>query len=255
MAASLQFFALDGIGEVLPGADLSALIVAASKTTGVTLQAGDIIVVAQKIVSKSEGRMVALDTVQPSENARTLAQKAAKDPRIVELILGESQQVMRCVPGVIIVRHRLGTVLANAGIDQSNVPRLDGRDYALLWPVDPDASAAGLRDGLKKTTGIDLPVIINDSLGRAWRFGTVGSAIGISGLRAVVDMRGQTDRDGRVLMSTEVAHADEIAAAASLLMGQAAEGRPVILVRGLHAVLGNGRATDSIRPAEKDLFP
>jgi coenzyme F420-0:L-glutamate ligase/coenzyme F420-1:gamma-L-glutamate ligase len=255
VTAPLQLYALDGIGEVAAGTDLPALVLAACRTTGIALQSGDVVVVAQKIVSKSEGRMVAIDTVQPSEAAKDIARKAGKDPRIVELILRESQKVMRCVPGVVIVRHRHGTVLANAGIDQSNVPGADGRDYALLWPADPDASAARLRQALQTATGLDLPVVINDSLGRAWRFGTVGAAIGVSGLQAVVDMRGQTDREGRVLVSTEVGQADEIAAAASLLMGQAAEGRPVIIVRGLQAVRGDGRAVDSIRPPDKDLFP
>lgn len=255
MTASLQLYALDGIGEVAAGADLAALVLTACRTTGIALQPGDVVVVAQKIVSKSEGRMVALDTVQPSEAAADIARKAGKDPRIVELILRESQQVMRCIPGVVIVRHRHGSVLANAGIDQSNVPCADGREYALLWPADPDASAAKLRQALQAATGLDLPVVINDSLGRAWRFGTVGAAIGVSGLQAVVDMRGQADREGRVLVSTEVGQADEIAAAASLLMGQAAEGRPVIIMRGLQAVRGNGGAADMVRPPEKDLFP
>ncbi|MBP7063283.1 coenzyme F420-0:L-glutamate ligase [Ferrovibrio sp.] len=255
MPAALQLLAPGGIGEIRPGCDLASEILTACAGDGLVPQAGDILIVAQKIVSKAEGRLVALDEVAPSAEARTLALKAGKDARIVELILRESSAVLRCVPGVIIVRHRHGTVLANAGIDQSNVLHQDGREYALLWPADPDAAAAGLRQAMLARLGFDLPVIINDSLGRAWRFGTVGAAIGVSGLAALVDMRGEDDRHGRVLVSTEVGQADEIAAAASLLMGQAAEGRPVVFLRGYAGRRNAGSVADLIRPPAKDLFP
>ena len=255
MPVGLQLLAPQGIGEIRPGCDLAAEILAACTRDGVMPQRGDILILAQKIVSKAEGRIVALDDVAPSAEAQQLAVKAGKDPRVVELILRESSAVLRCVPGVIIVKHRHGTVLANAGIDQSNVLHADGRDYALLWPSDPDAAAATLHQRLSAALGFDLPVIINDSLGRAWRFGTVGAAIGASGFATLVDMRGQQDRHGRVLVSTEVAQADEIAAAASLLMGQAAEGLPAVLLRGYAGWRCQGSVADLIRPPARDLFP
>jgi coenzyme F420-0:L-glutamate ligase / coenzyme F420-1:gamma-L-glutamate ligase len=191
----------------------------------------------------------------PSGRALDLARETRKDPRIVELILRESDEVVRTRPDLIIVRHRLGLVLANAGIDASNVAPDGGGERVLLLPADPDASAAAIRAGLEAATGARLAVLIIDSIGRAWRNGTVGTAIGVSGLTALQDLRGRPDRNGRILVSTEVAVADEVAAAASLVMGQAADGRPVVIVRGLPYAPGESRSHDLLRTRELDLFP
>lgn len=206
---------------------------------------------AQKIVSKAEGRLVSLADVTPSPRAVELAEKVMKDPRQVELILQESTEVIRAIPGVLVVQHKLGFVMANAGIDASNV---DDPEQVLLLPADPDGSARRLRDEFKALAGADVGVVINDSWGRAWRMGTVGAAIGAAGLPGLIDMRGLPDMNGRILRVTEIAHADEIAAAASLMMGQAAEGRPVVIVRGLPRPARDGNAAELIRPKKMDLF-
>jgi coenzyme F420-0:L-glutamate ligase / coenzyme F420-1:gamma-L-glutamate ligase len=213
----------------------------------------DVLVFAQKIVSKAEGRIVELHTVRPSGRAQALADRTGKDPRVVELILAESQEVLRSRPGAIIVSHRLGFVMANAGIDQSNV-RVEGREAALLLPLDPDASCASLRQRFNELTGVNVGVIINDSHGRAWRNGTVGVALGVAGLPGLLDLRGKPDLFGRALRITEVGIADEIAAAASLLMGQSDEGLPVVLMRGLKQSRGDGNAQELVRPRDQDLF-
>jgi coenzyme F420-0:L-glutamate ligase / coenzyme F420-1:gamma-L-glutamate ligase len=210
-----------------------------------------VLAVAQKIVSKAEGRMVDLRKVTPSARAKSLAQATGKDARLVELILSESAEVLRHRPGVLIVVHRLGIVLANAGIDQSNV---GGSNHALLLPLDPDRSAAEIRGRLRDATGIDVAIVIIDSIGRAWRNGTIGTAIGVSGIPGLLDLRSRPDLFGRRLESTEVGLADELAAAASLVMGQAAEGRPVALVRGLGYERRDGDAGELVRAREKDLF-
>ncbi len=252
---TLTLTPLPGIPEVRPGDDLAGLVRRGLQQAGLTLQPGDIIVVAQKIVSKAEGRFVRLEDVTPSARAHDLARRTAKDPRLVELVLRESAQVLRAVPGVLIVEHRLGFVCANAGIDRSNVPP-QGRpgEWVLLLPRDPDASAARLRTALARTAGVAPGVLIVDSHGRAWRLGTVGMTIGLAGLPALVDLRGRRDRQGYVLQVTQVAVADELAAAASLMMGQAAEGTPVVHVRGFPYPLGEGRLADLLRPRERDLF-
>jgi len=229
----------------VPGDDLARLIAPAG------LRDHDIVVLAQKIVSKAEGRLVRLSDVTPSPRARDLGEKADKDPRLVELILRESTEVVRATRGVLIVEHRLGFVMANAGIDASNI---DDPEQVLLLPVDPDGSARRLRDRLKEIAGVEVGVIINDSWGRAWRNGTVGMAIGAAGLPALVDMRGQPDMNGRILRVTEIGHADELAAAASLMMGQAAEGRPVVIVRGLGPPARDGKAAELVRAKQMDLF-
>ncbi len=238
-----------------PGDRLDGQIVAAARDVG--LLDGDVVVLAQKVVSKSEGRYVDLRTVTPSAQAVRLARKVRKDPRLVEVILSESREVMRAVPGVIIVRHRLGFVLANAGIDQSNLPgttRAGEAEQVLLLPADPDASAAALRESLCHSTGHRLAVLIVDSLGRAWRNGTCGTAIGAAGIEALRDLRGQPDLFGRRLETSELGFVDEIAAAASLVMGQAAEGRPVVIVRGLDWAESGQSAANLVRPLESDLF-
>jgi coenzyme F420-0:L-glutamate ligase / coenzyme F420-1:gamma-L-glutamate ligase len=254
MAMCVQLTALDGIPTVTSGADLPRLISVAAERTGATLRDDDILVVAQKIVSKAEGRLVHLADVQPSESARELARRCEKDPRVVELILQESSAVLRTRPGAIIVVHRLGLVLANAGIDGSNVEAPSDEEAVLLLPADPDASAERIRAGLQRINGVDLAVIINDSFGRAWRLGTVGTAIGVSGCPGLLDLRGTPDRNRRALRITEVGIADEMAAAASILMGQAAEGRPVVLIRGLQFARHDGNAAELIRPAHMDMF-
>ncbi|MBI3699124.1 MAG: coenzyme F420-0:L-glutamate ligase [Afipia sp.] len=248
---ALHISPLSHIGLIVPGADLAQIVLASLKRSGDELLSNDILVFAQKVVSKAEGRVVQLATVTPSNRAIELSQLTAKDPRIVELILNESKEVVRHREGVLIVEHRLGLVLANAGIDRSNV---DGVDCALLLPVDPDASASRIRNDLKRETGIDVAVVIIDSIGRAWRLGTAGTAIGVSGILALSDLRGRPDLFGRPLETTEVASADELAAAASLVMGQADEGTPVVLVRGAPIARAEGSARDLVRPKRMDLF-
>jgi coenzyme F420-0:L-glutamate ligase/coenzyme F420-1:gamma-L-glutamate ligase len=249
----LTLTALPGIPEVSPGARLVELLLAATRGAGERLAAGDVLVVAQKIVSKAEGRMVRLAEITPSPEARELAQAADKDPRLAELILRESRAVLRVKPGVVIVEHRLGFVMANAGIDRSNVAGLED-EVALLLPEDPDASARRIRDGIRFTGGVAAGVIINDSFGRAWRNGVTGVAIGVAGMPALVDLRGTTDRGGRTLRVTQVAAADELAAAASLVMGQADEGLPAVLARGFPYRLREGTAQELARPRAEDLF-
>lgn len=253
MARTLTLTALDGIPDVQAHDDLAALIRAALDQTGLALAPGDVLVVAQKIVSKAEGRRVGLASVTPSARAHELAGVTRKDPRIVQLILDESVEVMRAKPNVLIVRHRLGFVMASAGIDQSNTGDR-GDETALLLPVDPDASAERLRRTLADQTGVDVGIVINDSFGRAWRNGVVGVALGVSGLPGVVDMRGEADRYGRTLHITQIAVADELAAAASLTMGQAGEGTPVVLARGVPYKRRDGSVRELIRSAEEDMF-
>jgi coenzyme F420-0:L-glutamate ligase / coenzyme F420-1:gamma-L-glutamate ligase len=236
---------------VAAGDDLAAIIVAALRDAGLVLTNGDVLVLAQKIVSKAEGRSVDLATVTPSPRAITLGEDTGKDARLVELILAESTEVLRHRPGVLIVAHTLGLVLANAGIDRSNV---DGGEHVLPLPRDPDRSCAELRRDIAAATGVEVGVMIIDSIGRAWRNGTIGTAIGVAGLPGLLDLRGTPDLYGRPLETTEVGLADELAAAASLVMGQAGEGRPVVLARGLGYGRRDGTARELVRPREKDLF-
>jgi coenzyme F420-0:L-glutamate ligase/coenzyme F420-1:gamma-L-glutamate ligase len=250
----VELIASRSIGLIREGDDLASIIAGSFASTGVALSDGDVIVIAQKFVSKAEGRYAYLADVAPSPRARELAGICEKDPHLVELILRESREVLRCVRNVIVVENHHGIVLANAGIDRSNVGQTDRGERVLLLPTDPDASAKVMRDELLRLTGAHVGVIINDSIGRAWRMGTVGAAIGVSGLAAVQDKRGEADLFGFRLRTTEVANADEIAAAASLLMGQSDEGTPVVLVRGLKQSPGSGRAADLIRPRAQDLF-
>ncbi|MCA3254031.1 MAG: coenzyme F420-0:L-glutamate ligase [Alphaproteobacteria bacterium] len=252
--ASLTLVALAGVPLVAAGDDLAGLILEALAASGQTLAAGDVLVLAQKIVSKAEGRLVDLRAVTPSARAHELAALTDKDPRIVELVLAESTEVIRARRGVLVVAHRLGLVLANAGIDQSNVAQGDGDEMALLLPVDPDGTAARLRAELAARTGVAPGVLIIDSIGRAWRQGTIGTALGAAGLPGLLDLRGRPDLYGRALRTSELGHADEVAAAASLVMGQADEGRPVVLVRGLPPAARDGRAAELIRPPQMDLF-
>jgi coenzyme F420-0:L-glutamate ligase/coenzyme F420-1:gamma-L-glutamate ligase len=244
---------LKGIPLVREGDDLAALLEGALARAALSLQAGDVLVVAQKIVSKSEGRVVRLRDVQPTARAVELAVRTDKDPRMVQLILDESIEVVRAVPGVLIVRHRLGIIGANAGIDQSNIDH-QGGECALLLPADPDRSAARLRDTLQQHTGKKLGIVISDSMNRPWRLGTMGQAIGSAGILVLDDRRGQQDLFGRELQVTMTNRADSIAAAALLVMGETTERVPAALVRGFPAEDSRQAARDSIRPPVEDLF-
>jgi coenzyme F420-0:L-glutamate ligase/coenzyme F420-1:gamma-L-glutamate ligase len=246
--------AVPNVPEVQPDDDLAGLIISALIEAGTQLQDGDVVAVAQKIVSKAEGRFVRLSTVVPGARAQEVAAFTEKDPRLVELILQESEEISRMKPGVLVTRHKLGFTSAHAGIDRSNVGREEGEETVLLLPVDPDAAAEALRDKLQQELGVTIGVVITDSHGRPFRLGTVGVALGVSGIPALWDRRGEPDRDGHILQYTDVGVADEIAAAAGLVMGQASEGRPVVIVRGLKLPLQNGRASDLIRPKEMDLY-
>jgi len=255
-AATVTLTALPGLPLVRPGDDLAPLISTALAAAGVSLQDGDIVVVGQKIVSKAEGRLRNLADVHPGEAARRLARETEKDPRLVELILAESRRVLRTRPGAIIVEHRLGFVCANGGIDHSNVAgEAAGEElWVLLLPEDPDGSARRLRDQLQRATGARAAVLVIDSHGRAFRRGTVGVVIGAAGFPCLLDLRGEEDLFGYRLRVTEVGLGDELAAAASMLMGQAAEGRPVVHVRGLSYPERDGSSAELLRQAENDLF-
>ncbi|MGB8328192.1 MAG: coenzyme F420-0:L-glutamate ligase [Steroidobacteraceae bacterium] len=250
----LAITGVDGLPEVRRGDDLAVLLIDGCERNGVALRDHDVLVVAQKIVSKSEGRLARLADVGPSARAIELATATGKDARIVELMLREAVRVLRVGRDVIVVEDRRGLVLANAGIDQSNTGSADPDAEVLLLPIDPDASAASLRSGISARCGSTVGVIISDSLGRAWRLGTVGHAIGSAGLPALVDWRERADRYGRRLRHTEIALADSLAAAAVLVMGEASEGRPAAVVRGISPLMGNGGAKALQRSRERDLF-
>jgi len=255
---------LAGIPLIQPGDDLVEIILDALYTSDITLQDNDILVLAQKIVSKAEKRQVNLSTIDPSAEAIEISVQADKDPRLVQLILQESAEVIRIRQGLIIVEHRLGFICANAGIDHSNVspPPIQGNNsgnhpddyWVLLLPENPDASASSIRQKVETETGVSLGVMIIDSHGRAWRNGTVGVTIGISGIPGVVDKRGDKDLFDYELRVTEIGAADELAATASLIMGQAAEGTPIIHVRGFPYSFREAKLSELLRPKETDLF-
>jgi len=255
MSRELTITALSGIPMVHAGDDLAAIIIDAIESDQLALQSGDILVLAQKIVSKAEDRLFDLNSVTPQGEALTLAKQVDKDPRLVELILSESHAVVRKKPGVLITEHKLGWIMANAGIDSSNVSN-DGK--VLLLPVDSDQSCEHIRSHLQKYWKVDVGVIINDSFGRPWRLGTTGVALGASGVPALWDRRGEKDLFGRELKTTHQAVADELAAAASLLQGQGAEGQPVVLIRGfepsIKQTLPTQPATALIRDVSADMF-
>lgn len=244
--------ALPDIPMIEQGDDLVEILLQSLKKTQLILQDGDILVLAQKIVSKAEGRWVNLETVSPSQQATDLAKQIEKDPRLVELIFQESKQIVRHRPGLVIVEHKLGFICANAGIDHSNVR--GSEDWVLLLPENPDASATRLRAGLEQKAAVKLGLMIIDSHGRAWRNGTVGITIGLSGVPGVVDRRGEIDLCGYQMRATEVGAADELAAGASLLMGQVAEGTPAVHVRGFPFQLRESGLAELLRAAEYDLF-
>ncbi len=253
-SAPVSFFALQGIPLVEPDDDLPAILANALRDNAAGLEDGDILVIAQKIVSKAEGRYVDLDEVTPSDEARSLALQCGKDPRHVETILAESDEVVKVGPHVIIVAHKLGFVMANAGIDESNIPHGDGSGRLLLLPRDPDASAARIKATLDVMFGVSVGVVINDSFGRPWRNGVVGVALGSAGVPSLVDRVGSSDLFGRTLKVTEIAIADELASAGSLLMGQAGEGVPAVLIRGFQLDAPERPASALIRDRERDLF-
>lgn len=257
--------ALGGLPEIGAGADLASLLLDAAAHAGTALRDDDVVVVAQKIVSKAEGRRVRLAEVTPSARAQELAAATGKDPRLVELVLREAREVLRVGREVIVVEDLRGLVLANAGVDQSNLPDSREETEALLLPADPDDSARRLRAALRARAGIECAVIVADSLGRAWRLGTLGHAIGAAGLPALVDLRGRADRGGRALRHTEIALADTLAAAGVLAMGEAGEGRPAAVIRGLTGLAaaargsgaegaGDGGARALQRARQLDLF-
>jgi coenzyme F420-0:L-glutamate ligase/coenzyme F420-1:gamma-L-glutamate ligase len=266
-AERLELVALAGIPVVQPGDDLPALVCDALVQNGVRLESGrDALVITSKVVSRAEDRFVNLGAVAVSPRAQELAALTGKDPRLVQLILEEASAVSRTAPGVIIVRHRLGFVSANAGIDESNVrgsyvppgpdaPGHQAGPWVLLLPRDPDASARAVRSAIRARFGSDVGVVISDSLGRPFRLGTVGAAIGVAGLPPLWDQRGAVDLHGRTLQHTVTALADQVAAAADLLAGQANEGRPAVVVRGLHYTpQDDAGASALVRAPEQDLY-
>lgn len=256
-APKLVLTALPDVPLIQPGDDLAAIALQAMAAMELEFQSGDVLVVAQKVVSKAEGRLVCLSDIAPTARAHDLAVQVDKDPRLVQVILDESAEILRAAPGALIVQHRLGFVSANAGVDHSNVAGRPGREeepWVLLLPTDPDASARKLGERLSLASGAEIAVLIIDSHGRAWRMGTVGVAIGVYHFPALLDLRGQPDLFGEPLKITQVGLADEMGAAASLLMGQAAEGRPFIHVRGLPYPLREGNLPELLRPREQDLF-
>lgn len=254
MTATLQLIPLLGFPLVEPGEDLAQIIVASLSENKITLADDDVLIVAQKVVSKAEDCYVRLADVIPSVEALELAAKADKDPRQMELVLRESREVVRVCPGVVIVEHRNGYVHANAGIDKSNISMEEGDPRVLLLPDDADVSAMNLRESLSQSTGAEVKVIINDSAGRAWRNGTVGIAIGTAGLEPLYNQVGEQDLYGNVLEVTEAAVADELAAGASLVMGQAAEACPVVVARGVNLQRAEVGSTSLLREKSRDLF-
>lgn len=255
MSRHLELIAPADFPLVEPGDDIAQLAITTLEKDKLRLRSGDIVVVAQKVISKAEGRYRLLGNVQVSTQARELALKVDKDPRLVQLILDESKAVIRCRPGVLIVEHKRGYVHANAGIDQSNIVQREGQEQVLLLPEDSDRSARALQARLEKHHAVKLGVIINDSAGRAWRNGTVGMAIGSAGVEPVQDLIGTGDLFGRKLQVTSVAVADELAAAASFMMGQGGESTPLVVVRGAELKYSNAHtARDLLRPAAEDLF-
>lgn len=256
MTQTLNLTALPNIPLIQPGDNLVNIILKSLAEAGLQLQNDDVLVLAQKIVSKAEGRLVKISEVQPSARALELAPQLQKDPRHVEVILQETKEIVRMRAGVIVVEHRLGYVCANAGVDRSNVaPHANPEDdFLLMLPADPDKTCAELRNQLETATGAKVGVIINDSHGRAWRNGTVGVALGAAGVPALLDLRGTPDLFDYPLQVTQVGFADELAASASLLMGQAAEGRPIIHIRGVPYALREGNGQELIRQKDMDMF-
>lgn len=251
---SLCLNALNDFPLIAPNDDLAAIIIDSLERNNIVLESSDIVILAQKIVSKAEGRLVRLADITPSARALEIAHESKKDARMVELILSESNAIVAQRPGVLIVEHRLGYIMANAGIDQSNIDHPEGEEYALLLPLDPDLSCRQLKEKLDAHFGVDVAVVINDSFGRPWRMGVTGVALGSAGLPSLISLVGQPDLFGRAMRVSEIAFADEIAAAASLLMGQTDAGNPVIHLRGLRWNDPANPASALLRPKQQDMF-
>ncbi|HWD60577.1 MAG TPA: coenzyme F420-0:L-glutamate ligase [Stellaceae bacterium] len=254
MSNRLEVISLPGVPMVQPGDNLGTLAISALVDADIAPAPGDVLVVAQKIVSKAENRFVDVATVHPSPEAHKLAAETGKSARFCQVVLSESKRIVRHRENLIIAEHRLGWVMANAGIDHSNVAPGDHHERVLLLPVDPDASARALREQLVAAYGVPVGVIVSDSFGRPFRRGTVGIALGAAGLPSIIDWRGHPDLFGRALEVTETGFADEVAAAASLVMGQADEAMPMVLVRGLHWTAPEADGLALVRPPEHDLF-
>lgn len=250
VASRIEVLPIHGLPEVHAGDDLTGLILTAVRASGEPLRTGDVLAIAQKVVSKAEGRLVQLGDVVPGERARRMAAESGKDPRLLEVVLGESAKIVRWTKGILIAETRHGFVCANAGVDRSNA---GGPDVAVLLPIDPDASAARIRDQVRARTDADVAVVITDTFGRAWREGHANVAIGIAGLAALRRYAGQHDPHGYELRVTEIAIADEVAAAAELVMGKL-DRTPAAIVRGLRQQDPEETARDYVRPAERDLF-
>jgi coenzyme F420-0:L-glutamate ligase / coenzyme F420-1:gamma-L-glutamate ligase len=249
----LSVIPLTGLPEIRPGDNLAALLAARIERQDIVIRPGDVLVITSKIISKAEGAQASLSQVEPTDNAQRISVVTLKDPRLVELVLRESTEIIRAAPHVLITRHRSGHVMANAGIDASNSGSAR-EDQVLLLPSDADASALAISDFLESRLGYAIGVVISDSFGRPWRMGTVNVAVGVAGMVALTDQRGETDRDGRVLQVTQVAVADALAAAAGLVMGETIEGIPAVIIRGFNS---SGPAQNSnvlVRPIEQDLF-
>ena len=250
MPKRFEVLAVEGIPEVVPGDDLASMILAAAEASSAGIRPGDVVVVAQKVVSKSEGAIRRLSQTTPTPDVTELAARLGKDPRMVQIVMDESVRTVRAVPGVLIVETRHGLICANAGVDASNVP---GDDSVTTLPVDPDASAARIRGVLEAAAGGNVAVIVSDSFNRPWREGSMNVAIGVSGLEPLMDLRGREDDHGRMLAATLVSLADELASAAQIAMGEV--GRvPVAIVRGVEFEPGEAGASVLIRPPERDLF-
>lgn len=250
MAGSVSITGISGIPEVRPGDDLARFIIEGAGASGLAFQDGDVLIVTQKVVSKSEGRFVDMNEVEPSPLAAELAANWEKDPRHVEVVLRESRRIVRMDHGVIICETRHGFVCANAGVDASNVP---GNDRLLLLPLDPDESAARIRKGIAAATGADIAVIISDTFGRPWRTGYTEVAIGVAGMLPIIDYVGQTDAQGRELKATWICVADELASCAELVTGKINQ-VPAAVIRGYDYPRGEGSAKEMVRQAEKDMF-
>ena len=249
----LEVIALNNLPSIKEDDDIAKIILNQSRENNLDIQENDIFVIAQKIISKSEGRLIDLQRVETSRKAEEIAKEVSKDPRLVELIIQESNEIIRIQDGVIIVEHRLGHILANAGIDQSNIE--DGEGHVLLLPENPNKSAEQIRRDLELSLGIRISVIISDSMGRAWRLGTTGHAIGSSGVKTIIDLRGKSkDLFGRELQTTVIGFADQIASAAALVIGESNEGKPVAIVRGIDMPSDSDNVNDLIRPKKEDLF-
>ncbi len=243
----IELIPVEGFPEVRPGDDLEALV---ADAVGGNLRSGDVLVVTHKVMSKAEGRLVHLAAVEPSALAKEYAARWGKDPRQIEVVFRESRRIVRMDRGVVIAETRHGFVCANAGVDASNVP---GEETVCLRPIDPDRSAARLREALRRRLGVEVPVVVSDSFGRAWRFGITDVAIGVSGMDPLADYRGQSDPHGYPMEASVLAAADELAAAAELVMGKT-DGVPVAIVRGYEYPRGEGTGQDLLMPPERDMF-